>query len=157
MTIHRNGILIRGEKAAAARVFAYLTAAETTTVGTGGTYYYIRGTFANSPIEGFVGVADPAIKYTNVTTLCFEIDWAATVSADDGGRTIHCAIKHNGVLVDGAVMGGYQKTADEPLTISGTAVVELEQSDTIQLVLTSSVDGDVVTVHHFTTTMREFC
>ncbi|MCP4567977.1 MAG: hypothetical protein GY841_10395 [FCB group bacterium] len=137
-------------------VFAYLTGSETTTVTTAATYYPIAGTFANSPANGFQTVADPAIEYTYAETKYFEIDCHATLSADDNGRTVHIALKKNGVLVDASIMGTYLKTADEPQAVSGTCVLSLAKGDKIQLIVTSSTNLDVINFQHFTTSIREF-
>jgi hypothetical protein len=156
MPIFLNGKFQLGELAVQSRVFAYLAAQADTTVITGSTYYPIVGTFTNDPMDGFTTVADPAIKRTGTGVRQYEIDWHATLSADDNGRTVRCAIKKSGVLVDSSIMGTYLKIADEQQALSGTTIVELEQNDTIQLVLTSSVNGDVITVHNFTTSIRRF-
>ena len=137
-------------------VFAALTAQANTTITTGETYYPINGTFSNTPIDGFQAVADPAIQYTDAEKEYFEIDWQAACSADDNGRTVHFAVKKNGTLVTESINGTYLKTANEAQTAAGTVVVELAQNDKIQLVVTSSADGDVITVLHFTTTIRPF-
>jgi hypothetical protein len=156
MPIFTNGKLQLGEIPPQSRVFAYLVAQANTTVTEAGTYYPILGTFTNDPIDGFATVADPAIKYTNNITRCFEIDWHTSLSADDNGRTVHCAIKKNDILVAPSIEGTFLKVAGEPQALSGTVALELEKDDTIQLVLTSSVNLDVITVYHFTTTIRTF-
>lgn len=136
--------------------FAYLTAPADTTVTTSGTYYPISGTFANLPTNNFTGVSDPAIQYDAMETLYFEIDWHATVSTVNNGRTIMCGIKVNSDLETSSVMQGYLKTGGEPQNISGTCIVELDVNDKVQLVVTSSSDGDVITFHNYTTSIRKF-
>lgn len=154
MALYLNGVKVTAPTAYGA--FAALSEQANTTITDAGTYYPILGTFTNSPVVGFQGVADPAIQYTAAPTRYFEIDWHATLSADDGLRTVHCGVNKNGTFVDSSRMGAYLKTADEPGSFSGTCVVQLEKNDKIQLVVTSSADGDVITFYHFTTTIREF-
>lgn len=137
-------------------VFAYLTADAATTITTAGTYYPIAGTFTNDPLEDFVTVADPAIQYKGTKTQYFEIDWHATVAADQNSTTIVCGIKKNGTLLTSSRMGTLCKTANEMYNISGTVVVELTTDDKIQLVVTSDGNGDILTFHFYTTTIREF-
>ena len=137
-------------------VFATITSEAETTVTTAGTYYPIAGTFSNNPMEEFQLTADPAVQYTGGATIFFEIDWHATVFADDSGRTVHFGIKKNGTLVDSSVMGTFLKTFDEAQALSGTCVIELSTDDKIQLVLTSDADGDKITAKHYTTTIQPF-
>jgi len=137
-------------------VFAALAAAANTTITEAGTYYPIAGTFSNTPIFGFQGVADPAIQYIEEEPEYFEIDWQASCSCDDNARTVNFAVKKNGTVQADSVMSTYLKTGGEAQALAGTTVVYLEQNDKIQLVVTSSSDGDVITVQHFTTTIRPF-
>jgi len=141
-----------------AGVFAYVSVEGDTTVTTAGTYYPVEGTFVNAPVQlfGFATTYTPGIKYTGTKTLYFKIDWHVTASADDNGRTPKYGVKLNGDLVTSSVMGDYAKTATESINISGTTVVELAEGDELQIVLTSSSDGDVITTHHFQTTISEF-
>ena len=139
-------------------VFASLSASANTTVTTADTYYPIAGTFTNSPMENFAAgtVHTPSIKYIGTETKYFEIDWHATASPDSTGMTVHFGIKKNGTLIDSSVMGTFLKSGGEAQALSGTSVVELSTNDEIQLVLTADGDGDIVTVPHYTTTMRPF-
>lgn len=138
-------------------VFAYLTASADTTVTTGGTFVPILGTFANDPMVGFhYGETD--IVYDGVPGY-FEIDFHASVSSEDAGRTVSIGDAINGETLttsSPSIMSVFCKYANEVLPLSGTNVVYLEAGDTIQLQLTSSSDGDVITVNHFTTTIRRF-
>ena len=139
-------------------VFAALDAPANTTITTAGTYYAIAGTFTNSPVEGF-GVATtytPGIKYAETLTQHFEIDWHATVEADQVNTDVTVGIKKNGTIVSSSVMKMRCFSASAPYTLSGTCVVELAQNDEIQLVVTSDGNGDVITFDNFTTTINEF-
>jgi len=137
-------------------IFAYLQAPASTTVVTAGTYYPINGTFGNDPIESFSLVADPAIQYDGDHGHYFEIDAHANVKGDSNGMTITASIKKNGTLFTPMNTPAYLKTANEPQSMSGTAVVYLENGDKIQLVVTADGDGDVVTFDNITTTIRPF-
>lgn len=139
-------------------VFAALSAEADTTITTAGTYYPILGTFSNTPIQGFSAGTEytPSVKYTQSLTRYFEIDWHASFSADAASTTVHFGIKKNGVLESDSVMGTLAKTAGEVYHLSGTDVVELETDDEIQLVVSSDGDSDVISVIHYTTTIRPF-
>jgi hypothetical protein len=140
-----------------AGVYAYLTSAAITTVATGDAFEAIVGTFDNDPCEAFCE-AVAAIEYCGVSDY-FEIDWHATLSSQDAGRTVHMGIAINGetiIISDPSAMAIFCKYAGEVLPLSGTHVVFLETGDTVQLQLTSDTDADQVTVHHFTTTIRRF-
>ena len=145
-----------------AGVYAYLTSSATTTVTTGDTFVPIEGTFGNDPLEAFVGTTvggKPAIQYVGDTCV-FQINWYASLSSQDSGRTVHVGISHNGEVLNPATssgsMGVYCKTAAEVFALSGTRVVTLSYGDTIQLMVTSDTDADQVTFEHFTTTIRRF-
>ncbi|RKZ98993.1 MAG: hypothetical protein DRQ46_00520 [Gammaproteobacteria bacterium] len=135
-------------------VFAYLASPTATTVTTGGTYYTIAGTFTNAPMENFS--LGTGIDYDGLTTKYFEVDWHATVSGDSNSITCSVGIKKNTSVVTSSIMGTLLKTSGESYVLSGTTVVELATNDAILLVLTADGDGDVITVEHFTTTIRPF-
>lgn len=137
-------------------VSAYLTASDTTTITTAGTYYPIAGTFDNDPIEYFSLVAGPSIQYDYCETKYFEVDWHATVSGDSASITTTVGIKKNTTVIDDSKMQTFLKNLGQKYAVSGTTVVSLACNDTIQLVCTSDGDGDVLTFHNFTTTIREF-
>lgn len=137
-------------------IFAYLSASANTTITTAGTYYYINGSFTNSPIENFSLVADPAIRYDGTKTQHFETDWHATISADIANTTVTIGIKKNGTLVTSSLMSTFCKNVGELYNLSGTTVVELATNDKIQLVVTSDGSGDIITFNNFTTTINEF-
>lgn len=48
------------------------------------------------------------------------------------------------------------KTANELYALSGTLVVNLETNDTVQLVMTTDGNGDVITINNFVTSIRPF-
>lgn len=139
-------------------VSAYLDTPAATTIITAGTYYPIAGTFTNSPIEQFTSgtVYAPSIKYTGSYTQYFEIDWHATVTANNASTTVSIGVKKNGTLVAGSVMSNMLKTAAESYSYSGTCVVGLATNDEIQLVITTDGSGDIITTNNFTTTISEF-
>lgn len=139
------------------RVFAYLSTGTATTIVTGSLYYPIQGPFVNDPFVGF-SVAENKIQYDGAAGE-FEIDWSATIQGD-----ANSIVGHIGVSVDGeilsefspSVMGTLLKLAGEPQAISGTDVVTLNTGSTIQLQVSADSDGDIITVVHFTTTLRRF-
>ena len=137
------------------RCFAYLTADAITTVTTAGTYYPILGTFNNDVIENFTAVATPAIRYDGTVAQYFHIQYDASFKCN-AGATVLIGIKKNGVLIAGSVMGQYTKNAGELYHCSGTCVTSLDEDDEIQLVCTSSSNGDQVNMYYFTTTISEF-
>jgi len=153
-TIEATGY-ITGKKSG---VSAYVSVPAATTVVTAGTYYPIAGTFVNDPIQDFTTVADPAIKYTGTKTQYFKIHWQASAKCNQTGRTIKVGFKLNGAAspVASSIMSTYLKAANEIQAFSGNAVIELSTDDKIQLVVTSSVNGDQVTFDNFTTTIEEF-
>ena len=135
--------------------FAYLTADAITTITTASTYYAIGGTFNNDVAENFTAVATPALRYDGTVAQYFHIQYHASFKCN-AGATVLIGIKKNGVLEAGSVMGQYTKNAGELYHLSGTCVVSLEEDDEIQLVCTSSTNGDQVNMYYFTTTISEF-
>lgn len=139
-------------------VYAHLNSSANTTITTGDTFVAIQGVFTNSPIKNFA-LESGSIVCKNSAFNYYEIDWHATLSSQDAGRTIHVGIAINGetlLISSTSVMGVFCKYAGEPLPLSGTLVVQLSYDSTIQLQTTSNTDADVVTFDHFTTTIREF-
>lgn len=139
-------------------VYAYLTTPDDTTVTTALTYYPIEWTFNNDITENFTSatVHTPWIKYSWTLTQYFEIDWHASSSANVANTTISFWIKKNWTLVAGSVMTQFCKNTDQLYNLSWTCVLELEQWDEIQLVLTTDWDWDIITVDKYTTTINEF-
>ena len=136
-------------------VFAFLTAPATTTVVTAGTYYPIAGTFNNNPIENF-SIGTVGIQYDGKGPKCFEIDWHTSLEGDHPGVTVTCGIRINGVVQTASLMTNFLKTLGERQALSGTDVVELNEGDEIELVLTADGNGDQITVDNFTTTISKF-
>jgi len=134
-------------------VFAYLSAAADTTVTTAGTYYKVEGTFVNSPIRGF-GAAGDEIEYQGDAPAYFEIDWHASFNVAPANASVHFGVKKNGTIDESSLMETY--AAAVKLQASGTTIIHLEKGDTIQLVATSDADADVITIFHFTTSIRVF-
>lgn len=153
-TVEAGGF-ITGKKVG---IFAALEAPADTTITVAGTYYPINGTFSNDPLKGFGAATThtPGIKYEEKLTQHFEIDWHATLTADAATTTVHFGIKKNGTLIDSSLMAQMCKNAGQEYALSGTNVIELEENDEIQLVVTSDGSGDVITVDHYTTTITEF-
>lgn len=137
-----------------AAVFAYLTAPETTTVETAGTYYPVEGVFNNSPMKGF-DIILGKLTYINPVPAYFEVDWHAAFSYAASGAILSFGIDINDVVVPSSVMASVANVATR--TASGTTVVLLSEGDTVRLVVTSDSDADDVNVKSYTTTIRNFC
>jgi len=140
-------------------VFAHLTAAADTTVTTASTYYAIEGTFNNSISEYFTAVEGPppGIQADYPTTQYYKIEWATSLQSEDATRTCTVGIAKNGTTPETcSLISALLKTADEPVALCGCCVLELEKDDVVTLVLTSSSDGDVITVNNFQTNVKAF-
>jgi len=139
-------------------VSAYLNATATTTTTLADTWYPINGTFINEIMEGFylniTDPLDPSIVYNGTETQYFDIDWAASVATDAAATTVHIGAR-NGATPDGWEMATLCKTAGEEYFIGGTMSIELSQGERVQLVIQSDDAGDVISVIHFTTKIRE--
>ena len=136
-------------------VFAHLVTPAGTSVTEAGVYVPIEGMFENDPSEGFTAVATPAIRYDGANTLYFEIDAHATVKSSASSTTITAGIKKNGTLVVSTVMSIFAKTATEACNFSGTSVIELEEDDEVQLVVTADKVA-TITFDNITATIRPF-
>jgi len=136
-------------------VFAYLTEPADSVIATPETFVPIVGVFGNDPANGFIGVETPGIEYTGTQTIYFEIDAHATVKSNQANTTIRGAIRKNGVLVTSSIMSVFAKTGGETCNFSGTLVVQLEQGDEIQLVVTAN-KAATITFDNITATIRPF-
>ena len=147
---------VSGNKAG---VYAYLSAASSTTVTSAGTYYPIVGTFTNSPMYDFIGTSTsygPGIQYIGTTTKTFETLWSASFYCDQNGTTGTVGITQNGIVATSSKMSQYCKTATELYTSSGVFVTTLVKNDVIQLVFTSDKTGGICTFNNFTTSIKQF-
>jgi len=140
--------------ASPAYAYASLPSSANTTITTAETYYPVQGAFTTSPMVNFIFDTDH-IEYTGTATRYFEIDWHASVECSTANATVHFGIEINSGTAIG-VMGSTLKTSGETYAMSGTVIVSLETDDEIQLVCTSDSNGDVLTVNHFTTSIRAF-
>lgn len=138
--------------------FAYLSASADTTITTGDVWYPAEGTFVNNPCENFVAAAVniPGIKYAHALTQNFIIAGQITFSSSLSSATISGSFKKNGILVEEAKTSLYAKNSNERYFLAGSFVVEMEQDDEIQMVLTSDLDNTVITVHQFLLSMMRF-
>lgn len=135
-------------------VYAYLSASANTTTTLADTWYPLQGTFVND-FDNFELDTDK-IKYIGTNDYEFEIDWHCTMSSDTNGTTPYVTIKKNSTEYDAQKMGTYLKTANEPMSFSGTAKVMLSTDDTVQLIVESDKAGAVLTTCNFTTTIKQF-
>lgn len=139
-------------------VFAGLTAASNTTITTASTFYPIVGTFTNVPMQGFSFTVDPAIRLDNGNGF-YEIVWGGSFQGDSNGMKIHVGVSINGETITTAHVSAvctFLKIANESQAMGGVYVTELAQGDIVQLQITADNDGDVVTINHFTTTIKKF-
>lgn len=140
-------------------VAGVLSAEDSTTVTIGGTYYAINGTFTNDPIQSFTYVSGPppGLRYDGAETRYFEVDWSATVSGDSNRITCFIGVGVNGTSPEITnPMEHFLRTAGEPQSFSGTTVIELNTDDVVTLVVSADDNGDVLTFHTMTTTIRPF-
>lgn len=140
-------------------VFAYLTAQADTTITTAETWYPIEGTFSNSPFENFVAatVNPPGIKYNHNITQYFIVAGQLTFSSSAlTSPTVTVTLKKNGSIVPACEMSLYTKNANQKYSLAGSYVLELEEGDEIQMVMTSDTDGNVVTVYQFLLSIMRF-
>ena len=134
--------------------FAYLSASADTTITAAATWYAVQGAFTNS-FSNFELDTDK-IKYIGTHDHIFEIDWHAKAASDAVSATFNITVSINGTPVEASKMGGFAKTAGEPISVSGTEIVTLEPNDTIQLVIQSDKAGSVITVGQFVTSIAKF-
>jgi hypothetical protein len=134
-------------------VYGAMTTPTPTTVTTAGTFVPMLGAFTNDPFTGFIFDTDH-IEFTGPDSHYFEVDWHCSFTADSASTTVHIGIAFDGTLIYRETMGILAKTAGEIYQLSGTVVRELATNGEIQIQLTSDGDGDVITVNHFTTTIR---
>jgi hypothetical protein len=137
-------------------VFAYINGPADTIVLNKTVYQPIEGSFTNVFAEDFILVADPAIEYNGDLTQYFEIHWYCSLSTGSNGITPHIGIKKNTSVITGSEMCTFCKQSGEQFFIAGVCATELEKGDKIQLVITSDYDNTTITIHHFTTTIKEF-
>lgn len=137
-------------------VFAYIDGPAITTITEAGVYQYIAGSFTNVFNEDFSLLPVPSIRYDGALTQYFEIHWYTSISANANGITVHVGINKNNELVTGSDMCTYCKQAGEQFFIAGVCATELKKDDEIQLVITCNSTGKIITINHFTTTIKEF-
>lgn len=145
---------ITGRKTGAA---GYLASPVNVTVTTAGTYYPI-GVFTVPVAEDFSQgvIYTNGLKYDATKTQYFNVEWHATVDASKNSTTIHVAVQKNGVTQSMSIMGCLCKLSGEIYNLSGKCVLELEQDDEVQFVITSDTNGDVITFDYFTASIGEF-
>ena len=139
-------------------ILSYLTEETNTTITTAGTFQHIEGTFGYPILENFEAVTieeEPKIKYIGSKKMYFKIDWATCVSVSDNSTTVIFGV-NNGEVQCCSRMQVYAKSNDESYNVSGIAVVELDVNDTIQLVVTSDGNGDVISIKSFIFSIKEF-
>lgn len=123
------------------------------------TYTYVRGGFINDPLQGFIETTNidrqPCIEYVEPLTQYFEIDAHASFQVAANNTTITFAIRHNDKVLDQSRMQLFCKYNDVQYCLSGTAVVQLQRHDQIQIVVSADRQCDII-VLTLTTTINEF-
>lgn len=139
-------------------VAAYLVT-RTITATLRDTYTFVRGKFINAPLQGFIATRNiddqPCIEYAESIPQYFKIDAHASFNVSEHNTTITFAIRHNDTVLDQSKMSLFCKYNDEHYCLSGTAVVQLNEGDQIQIVVSSNTKCDI-TVCNLTTTINEF-
>ena len=138
-------------------VAAHLTTASDTIVALEDvdTFLPISGAFTNSPMVGFDVTETPSLQYKMPTSFYFEIDLHSSFSSGLANTTVNIGIKKNGVTVDQSIIKGFLKNIGQAYNLSLTAVVQLEQDDEIQLVV-SADSACTLTFYNVNTTIRPF-
>jgi len=138
-------------------VAAHLSTASDTVVALGfeDTFLPIAGAFTNSPMVGFDVTETPSLQYKMPTPFYFEIDLHSSFSSDLANTTVNIGIKKNGAIVDQSIIQGFLKNIGQAYNLSLTAVVQLEQDDEIQLVV-SADEVCTLTFYNVNTTIRPF-
>lgn len=140
-------------------VFGYLSQGKTVTITTANEYQFIEGTFYNDVLQGFTAdliEGQPYIVYNEPITQYYQIDWHASLKSQQMHSLISIGIRKNSDVLIPSIMTVEISNSNTIYVLSGTVVVQLAQYDTIQLVITSNTDNDVIDVLKFTTTLNEF-
>jgi hypothetical protein len=126
-------------------LFVYLKEEYTTNIIDPGEFYPITGTFEYNPIENFtsIGVNSTGSRYDGVLKQFFKVCWASSVYVLNNNTTVTMGLKHNGVLMTNSLIANVCKIADEMYHISGAFVIELSQTDTLQLVVATDLGNDI--------------
>lgn len=140
-------------------VAAYLDGKSMTAAQGDDTYTFVRGKFINAPLQGFIATRNrddqPCIEYDEPIPQYFKIDAHASFNVSKNNTTITFAIRHNDTVLDQSRMSLLCKYNDETYCLSGTAVVQLNEGDQIQIVVNADSKCDI-SVFNLTTTINEF-
>lgn len=138
-----------------ASAYAHLTAMDTTTITTGGSFYEIQGVFANRNMNQFTVVAGPpaGIQYHGETRW-FLVEYDITVQGNSNGMNVEAGIAIDGTTPDSAsIMGTFLKTANEPQAFGGSVEFEVDSGQVVTLVGSADDDGDLFIVKYLTTSI----
>lgn len=140
-------------------VAAYLVEPSMTAAEGGDKYTYVSGRFINVPMDGFIETANsdrqPCIEYVEPLPQWFKIDAHASFNVSENDTTVGFTIRHNDTVLDQYRMSLLCKYHDEQYCLSGTAVVQLNEGDQIQIVVNADNICDII-VYNLTTTINEF-
>ena len=139
-------------------VFAYLSAAATTTITVANTWYPTEGTFVNFPLQNFefATVITPGIKYTGTRTDYFLTASTMNFNSNNNNATVSTGIKLNGDFITSSKMNAFARYDDQSYLLSMKTVLELSTNDEIQLVLTSNITGEQITVNNYSLYITRF-
>jgi len=158
LTIFRDGRLVsnnylNGKKSG---VFIHLNNTPTVTCTAKDTYYPLGGTYDVPVLEDFLNDSAGKVKYNGSIAQHFEIDWHLTLSNDTANHTISSGITVNGQFITASKMSFQAKLSDQQYHITGTAVIELQQGDEVEVVVASDTAGDILTINAMGNTYSEF-
>lgn len=140
-------------------VAAYLAEKYMTSILADDTYTYVDGPFINDPVQGFIATTNidsqPCIFYTEPLTQYFKIDAHASFQVAENDTTVTFAIRQNDKVLDQSRMSLFCKYNDEQYCLSGTAAVQLQQHDEIQIIVKADRKCEIIIIS-LTTTINEF-
>lgn len=136
-------------------VYAFVPAPTVTTTTLAATYYPIAGPFTNTVRKQFSLGVD-SIIYDYPKNIFVEIAYSGTFASNVNNTFIGAAVKKNGAVIAGSEGVVKTKLAGDEGSTSASAVVELAQGDTIQLVVKSDQAGANITAETFSTTLSVF-
>lgn len=140
-------------------VAAYLYKPSMTPTPGDDAYTFVRGQFINDPLQGFIATRNiddqPCIEYDEPLPQYFKIDAHASFQVSEKNTKITFAIRHNDTVLDQFRMSLFCIYNDEQYFLSGTAVVQLNEGDQIQIVVSADSECEVI-IHNLTTTINEF-
>lgn len=129
--------------------FAYISTPAGTTTTVAGDWYRLEGTFTNEQLRGF-SIVSNKLQYGGQTQ-CFQITILGTFESDTAGTTLTVGIYKNGVLESNSQMKVYLKYAAEPVNVGLCDIMQLSDTNNIEIRVKSDKAGAIITASTFTT------